>query len=185
MIEYVNLNLASPPAATCAATATLSPAIEYVAPTPVFDAAPAPVTYHVTPAPADSYATPATVNTYVASATVIAQIASPSAATSFVSPQFTSFAVEASASQVVGSFPSEDETASPVYNQVHQEQIAAEQESVERVEQHTVEQLVHVPIPQIQEQLVEGDQVIPRELFTSESLFQFYSFPPPFPLLGS
>ena len=38
-----------------------------------------------------------------------------------VNPQFSIPAVEASASQVVGSFPSVDESASPVYNQVHQE----------------------------------------------------------------
>ena len=40
-----------------------------------------------------------------------------------------------------------------------------EPESVERVQQHTVEQLVHLPVPQIQEQIVESVQVIPRELF--------------------
>ena len=38
---------------------------------------------------------------------------------------------------VEGSCPSLDELPSPVYNQVHQEQIAAEQESFERVQQHT------------------------------------------------
>ena len=53
-----------------------------------------------------------------------------------------------------------------MYNEVHQEQmIAAEQESVECVRQHTVEQIVHVPVPQIQEQIVGSVQVIPRELF--------------------
>ena len=63
---------------------------------------------------------------------------------------------------VKGSFPSVDESASPVYNQVHQEQIAAEQESFERVQQHTVEQIIHVPIPHVQEQIAESIQVIPR-----------------------
>ena len=37
---------------------------------------------------------------------------------------------------VEGSFPSVDESASPVYNQVHQIQIAAEKESIKRVQQH-------------------------------------------------
>ena len=36
-----------------------------------------------------------------------------------------------------------DVSASPVHNQVHQEQISAEQEKFERVQQHTVEQIVH------------------------------------------
>ena len=69
---------------------------------------------------------------YVAPAPVIAHSALPPAAThftvsldttGFVNPQFSGSSVEASASQVVGSFPS----------------------SVERVQQHTVEQIVHVP----------------------------------------
>ena len=84
------------------------------------------------PALFDEYTAPVTANAYGAPATVTAQIASPSAATGFVSPQFTSFAVEASASQVVGSFPAVDESAPPVYKQVHQEQIAAEHESLVR-----------------------------------------------------
>ena len=49
---------------------------------------------------------------------------------------------------------------------VNQEQIAVEPESVERVQHHTIEQIVHVPIPQIQDQYVEIVQVIPRELFS-------------------
>ena len=57
---------------------------------------------------------------------------------------------------VEGSFLSVDAFALPVYNQVHQERIAAGPESIERVRQHTAEQIVHVPIPQIQEQIVEG-----------------------------
>ena len=83
------------------------------------------------PAPADSDAAPATVNTKVALAPVTEYIAPPSAATrftpsvdttGFVNPQFSTSPVEASASQVGGSFPSVDESASPVNNQVHQEQ---------------------------------------------------------------
>ena len=58
-----------------------------------------------------------------------------------------------------------DEFAVPVFNQIRQEQIVAEQESVERVQQHTAEQHFHVPIPHFQEQIVESIQVFPRELF--------------------
>ena len=52
-----------------------------------------------------------------------------------------------------------------MYNHVNQEQIAAEQESVERVQQQTAEHIVHVPIPQIQEQIEESVQEILQELF--------------------
>ena len=107
-------------------------------------------TENVAPTPSSSCAAPAPV-TYRGTCTCRLQcnasdcehicgactIAPPSAATrltfsldttGFVNPQFSVLAVEASASQVVGSLPSVDESASPVYNQVHQEQIAAEQE---------------------------------------------------------
>ena len=92
---------------------------------------------------------------------MIAQIASPSAATSFVSPQFTSFAVEASASQVVGSFPAVDGSAPPAYKQVHQEQIAAEPESLVRNSAPS-DICIHVPISQIQEQFVESVKEFPQ-----------------------
>ena len=59
---------------------------------------------------------------------------------------------------VEGSVPSVDESASPVYNQVHQERIPAEQEGIERVQQRTIEQITHVPVPQVQEQIVERYQ---------------------------
>ena len=49
--------------------------------------------------------------------------------------ELSAFAVEASASQVVGSFAAVDESAPPVYKQVHQEQIAAEPVSIERTQQ--------------------------------------------------
>ena len=87
---------------------------------------------------------------YVAPSPVIESTAPPSAAThfslsldttGFVNPQFSIPAVEASASQVVGSFPSR----------------------VERVQQNTVEPIVPVPVPQIQEQIEEGVQVIIEE----------------------
>ena len=68
---------------------------------------------------------------------------------------------------VEGSSPSVDDSASPVYNQVQQGQIAAEQESFERVQQHTAEQIIHVPILQIQEQIVEGVKSPLRNVFLS------------------
>ena len=56
--------------------------------------------------------------------------------------------MEASASQVVSSFPAADESAPPVNKQVHQEQIAADSGSFESTQQRTVENIAHVPIPQ-------------------------------------
>ena len=79
-----------------------------------------------------------------------------------MNPQFSTTAVEAFASQVIGSLSLLDEFAVPVCNQIRQEQIVAEQV---RVQQRTAEQIVHVPVPQFQEQIVERVQVIPRELF--------------------
>ena len=99
--------------------------------------------------------------------------------TGFVNSQFSVFAVEASASQVVGSLHAVDESASPVYIQVHREQIAAEQESLERAQQRTVEQLKRVPFPQIQEQFVESVQVIPQKLFPERIEEQIVDIPVP------
>ena len=70
--------------------------------------------------------------------------------------QFSSLALETS-------FPAVDEPAPLVYKQVHQEQIPAEPGSFERAQQRIVENIVHVPIPQIQEQFVERVQEIPQE----------------------
>ena len=70
---------------------------------------------------------------------------------------------------VEGFFPSVDVSASPVHNQVHQEQISAEQDKFERVQQHTVEQIVHVPIPQSQELNMEGVKDIPQERFPQQT----------------
>ena len=49
-----------------------------------------------------------------------------------------------------------NESAPPVFEQVYQEQIAADPGSFERTQQRTVGNIVHVPIPQIQVQFVEG-----------------------------
>ena len=48
---------------------------------------------------------------------------------------------------------------------------------MERVQQHTVEQIIHVPIPQIQVQSVESVQVIPRELFPERIEEQIVDIP--------
>ena len=69
----------------------------------------------------------------------------------------------ASASQVVGLFPAVNESASPVFEQVYQEQIAADPGRFERTQQRTVENIVHVPIPQIQVRFVEGVKEIHQE----------------------
>ena len=72
----VNLNIASPLAAACAATATLSPVIEYVAPAPtVFHAPTAPVIKYVAHALADTYPAPAPVIEYVAPAPAVTCVA--------------------------------------------------------------------------------------------------------------
>ena len=71
--------------------------------------------------------------------------------------------MEASAAQVVSSLPAADESAPPVHKQVHQEQIAADPGCFELTQQRTVENIVHVPIPQIQEQFVEGVKEIHQE----------------------
>ena len=77
--------------------------------------------------------------------------------TGFVNPQISISAVEASTSQVVGPFPS----------------------GVERVQQHTVEQIVHVPTPRIQKQIVESCQVISGELFLERIEVQIVDIPVP------
>ena len=57
-----------------------------------------------------------------------------------------------------------------------QEQIFAEQE---RVQQHTAEQIVHVPVCHIQEQIVESIQVTSRELFPEQFVEQIVDIPVP------
>ena len=120
---------------------------------------PFPVIEYMTP-PADTYTeispvieyvaseppctAPARMIEHVAPSPVIDFIASPSAETGvFVNQQLSIFAVEASASQVNGSVP---------YN-------------FGCVQQYTLEQIPHVPVPRIQEQIVEHVHVTPRELF--------------------
>ena len=101
-----------------------------------------------------------------------------STVTDLMNPQISTTSV--AASQVVGSFPFLEDFATRMYNQVHQEQIVAtvQQQAIvqeipevqvveriqeqfvetiealpqEQVQQHTAIQIVHVPVPQIQEQ---------------------------------
>ena len=54
-----------------------------------------------------------------------------------VNPQYSITAVWASAPQVIGSFPPSKEFATPVYNQVHQQQIGAEE---------TTQNIVEIPL---------------------------------------
>ena len=167
-----------PPAATYGATLAPSPVIEYVAPAPVIEyIAPAPAVTYV--APGQQLPPPYTMSTVTTGVNLDI--------TGLVNPPFSITTVEVSAPQVVGSLPPSEEFAAPVYGQVHQEQIIAEnvvenpavQEQViaqeipqvpivdwipeqivettgvppqERVELHTAKQIVHVPVPQIQEQ---------------------------------
>ena len=118
---------------------------EHTTPAPAAPVVPDPVVLaaleNCVPLPAATHAATASlapVNfVHVTPAPVIDYIASSSAATGvFVNPQFSFFAVEASASQVVGSVPL----------------------VVERVQRHTVEQNVHVPTLQIQEHIKESFQ---------------------------
>ena len=71
-----------------------------------------------------------------------------------------------------------DVSASPVHNQVRQEQISAEQEKFECVQQHTVDQIVHVPIPQSQELNMEGVKDIPQERFLQQTVWQIENATP-------
>ena len=78
---------------------------------------------HVELTPDDTYAAPAPVIKHVSFAPD-SQVNRDTRG--LVNPQFSVFAVEASASQVVGSSPAVGESALPVYKQVHREQIDAE-----------------------------------------------------------
>ena len=116
---------------------------------------------YVISTPSDFYAAPARVIDYVPPALVIQHIAPPPAVTcfapceqlppdtmvtvttdvtsdttGFVNPQFSTSAVEASASQVIGPLPLLVMFAVPVYDQIRLEQIVAEE---------TTQKLVDIP----------------------------------------
>ena len=69
--------------------------------------------------------------------------------------------------EAIGSFPSLDEFTAPAHQ---------EQECVERVQQHTVEQIVHVP--QIHEQIVEGVKEFPQERLPQQTVEQIENATP-------
>ena len=66
-----------------------------------------------------------------------------------VNPQFSITAVWASAPQVIGLIPPSKEFATPVYNQVHQQQIGAKETTQNKVEIPTV-QVIALEIPDVQ-----------------------------------
>ena len=130
--------------ATAVTYAAPAPVDGYVAPTPaVTYEAPAPVIGYVAPAPSVTYATPASVFECVAPAPVLEYIA-PTPTVSCVAPSQQlrpSYSAEGSASQVVGSLPHGEMFAAPVFNQVHQEQLAGGE---------IPENLVEIPVVQKQ-----------------------------------
>ena len=100
---------------------------------------------------ADTYAAPARlapapVTEYIAQAHVAPNY--QQFGTVLVNPQSSTFAVEASASQIVGSFTTVNESVPG---------------SFERKQQRTVENNVHVPVSRIQDQFVEGVKEIHQE----------------------
>ena len=123
-------------------------------PVPDFVTPPAHVIQYVAPAPLSS----------------ICGLTNSQFSCGLVIPQFSTFAAEASASQVVGLFPAVNESVSPVFEQVYQEQIGADPGSFERTQQRTVENIVHVPIPQIQVQFMEGVKQIYDECVSERGL---------------
>ena len=129
----------------------LAPVIEYVTPSPVVEfIAPAPSVTHVTPSEQFSLSpeeTAEVVQVMPQETVEVVQIG-------FVHPPG-SMTVKSSASHVVGSLLLLEEFATPV----HQEQIACEQ-------------IVHVPIPQVREQIVEGVKEISQELFPEQTVEQ-------------
>ena len=156
----VTVYAAPAPAVTYAAPAPVvgyvspAPAVSYTAPAPVVGyVAPAPAVTHAAPAPVFEYVAPAPVSEYIAPAPAVSFVAPsqqlrPACAatvatgvnldvTGMVYPHFSSTAVVGSASQVVGSLPHGEVFAAPVFNQVHQEQLAGDE---------IPENLVEIPV---------------------------------------
>ena len=122
-------------------------AVTYSASAPVFEyAAPAPVTGYIAPAPAvtsdaHSQQLPPVYTTTTATTDDNLDM------TGLLYPQFSSTAVEPFSPHVVGPLPPLKEFAGPMYNQIHQEQIAAGE---------TTENIAEIP--------VEEEQVIVQEI---------------------
>ena len=131
----------------------------------------------------------------------VPQIQEQSAVPGLMNPQFSTSAIEAPL--VVDSFPLLEDLAAHIYNQVHQEQIVAtvqpqaivqeipqlpvveriQQQIVEpievllhdRVQQFTAEQIVHMPVPQTQEQSAVTDLVNPPISVTAVEVVDSFS----------
>ena len=113
----------------------LYPAVTYAAPAPEID--------YVALAPSVTYAAPAPVFEYVAPGPVLEYIA-PAPPVSYVAPSQQlrpAYSAEGSASQVVGSLPHGEMFAAPVFDPVHQEQLAGGE---------IPENLVEIPVVQKQ-----------------------------------
>ena len=101
-----------------------------------------------------------------------------------VNPQFSSTAAWASAPQVIGSFSPSKEFATPVYNQVHQQQIGARETTQNTVEIPTVHvSALEIPefqiVERIQEQIVVIIEVGPQERVQHRSVEQIGDVPVP------
>ena len=154
MTEYVTLALAE----TCTGR---SPVIEYMTPGPAVNntapaleieyAAPAPVVQHVALTPVVTCAVPAPVFelTFAPDDTNIAP-ESPRInhdIRGLENPQFSTFALGASASQVVGSFLAVDESVRPFTSKCIRNRSLWSQGVFERTQLCAVENSIHVPTP--------------------------------------
>ena len=146
------------PAATYAATPAPSPVIDCVVSAPVVNyVAPAPVIEYVSSAPVIENIAPAPAVTLSVQSQQLPPVYTTTTVTTdvtldftgLVNPQFSITAVEASAPKVVCSLPPSEEFDAPVYNQIHQEQIAAGETTQNIVEIPVVhEQVIAQEIPQ-------------------------------------
>ena len=127
--------VAPAPTVTCAASV---PVFEYVSPAPLID--------HIAPAPAVTYVVPSQQLLPVYTTTTVTTDDNLDM-TGLVNLQFSSTAVEPCPPHVVGPLPPLEEFTEPVYNQVHQEQIAAGE---------TTENIAEIP--------VEEERVIVQEI---------------------
>ena len=156
------------------------PLTEYVTPTPTdFYAAPARVIEHVAPAPVIEHSTPPPAVTFFTPCQqlppeTMATTDASSDTTSFVNPQFSTTAVEASASQVSGSLLLLDEfavrnrslhcaRASHSHPGAHcgSIQVIPGELFPERIE----EQIVDSPVPASAEEIMEVVQIIAQDRF--------------------
>ena len=138
-------------------------------PVPLIEHVTSSVNEFIAPAPPVTFSTPSQQFPVYAVAAVTTGASLDT--TSFVHSPCLVTDVEASASHVVGSLPPLGEFTAPV----HQERTVAKQK---RVQQHTAEEIIHVPIPQIQEQIVEGVKEIPPERSPEQTVKQIKNATP-------